>query len=268
MLQTFSEHWTHVVATYPPNWIELTIVFGAQVLGYWLPSALFLALDLGLPTWSNKHKLQSERRQPSLKSILHCLRYVSLSFAVQTGIQLLMQTTFVFNKSGEFRVQMKSNPVPFRVESELPSLAEFGTHFIFGILAREVLFYAAHRILHHPSLYPYVHKKHHLFTAPMALAAQYAHPVEQILANAMPIFLPMAHILPLVDRRCHILTFAAFLVYELLQTTTSHSGYECFWNARMHDLHHEKFGVNYGTIGIVDWAFGTAGAQQAKVKEL
>ncbi|CAK4031020.1 sterol desaturase [Lecanosticta acicola] len=112
-MPVLQEYWTHVVQTYPPNWIELGIVLGAQVLGYWLPSAIFLAVDLGFPRWSSEHKLRSEKRQPSLKSILHCLRYVSISFAVQTSIQLLMQMDFSW-AGGKLVVRKKANPTPFR----------------------------------------------------------------------------------------------------------------------------------------------------------
>lgn len=47
-----------------------------------------------------------------------------------------------------------------------------------------------------------------------------------------------------------------------------HSGYD-FAGARMHDLHHEKFRVNYGALGLLDWVFGTdvVGWDRKQVKE-
>ena len=48
------------------------------------------------------------------------------------------------------------------------------------------VFYWAHRALHHRSIYKYIHKKHHEFKATVAMAAEHAHPVEQLLANAIP----------------------------------------------------------------------------------
>lgn len=230
--------WAHIVHTYPPNWIEVAIVLLGQLLGYWLPSTLFLALDLSFPAWSSRYKLQSEKRQPSWPAVRHCIRRVARAFALQTALQLLAQA-------------LAPRAPPFRVRPDFPPLSEFLAHFAWGVLAREALFYGAHRAMHHPALYARIHKQHHVFTAPMAFAAQYAHPVEHLLVNALPIFVPMAVC------RAHILTFAAFFVYELLQTTTSHCGYRVFWNARLHDRHHEKFRVNYGTIGLVDWLLGT-----------
>jgi methylsterol monooxygenase len=55
-----------------------------------------------------------------------------------------------------------------------------------------------------------------------------------------------------------VLTFWAFLAWELFNTATVHSGYDFFDNkAKMHDLHHEKFNLNYGSVGLLDWVHGT-----------
>lgn len=87
----------------------------------------------------------------------------------------------------------------------------------------------------------------------MAFAAEYAHPVEQLLANVLPISLPLAL------RRAHIISAMIFSAFELWEAAADHSGYDFakLPPAQMHDLHHEKFRVNYGTIGLMDWIHGT-----------
>jgi sterol desaturase/sphingolipid hydroxylase (fatty acid hydroxylase superfamily) len=88
----------------------------------------------------------------------------------------------------------------------------------------------------------------------MAFAAQYAHPVEHIVANVAPIVLPLAY------RHAHIITYCIYLGFSLLETAAAHSGYDFFqfpFTANAHDLHHEKFNVNYGGTWILDYLHGT-----------
>lgn len=45
-----------------------------------------------------------------------------------------------------------------------------------------------------------------------------------------------------------------------VETAAAHSGYDFFrppFKAEMHDLHHEKFNVNYGGVWMLDWLHGT-----------
>jgi hypothetical protein len=50
----------------------------------------------------------------------------------------------------------------------------------------DVFFYLSHRIVHHKSIYGYVHKQHHTYTGTIGVAAEYASPIEQILSNQAP----------------------------------------------------------------------------------
>lgn len=88
----------------------------------------------------------------------------------------------------------------------------------------------------------------------MAFAAQYAHPIEHLLANVAPITAPLA------IRGGHVVTFCIYLAYALLETAAAHSGYDFFqppFKAERHDLHHEKFNVNYGGLWVMDYLHGT-----------
>jgi len=63
------------------------------------------------------------------------------------------------------------------------------------------------------------HKKHHTFRAPIALAATYAHPLETILNNALPLIAG-----PLLCRS-HVVTYWLWLVVAIVGTMHHHSGY-------------------------------------------
>ncbi|KAJ3492835.1 hypothetical protein NLG97_g5113 [Lecanicillium saksenae] len=103
---------------------------------------------------------------------------------------------------------------------------------------------------------------HHKFTAPVAFSSQYAHPVEHILANTLPI------ILPPVLLHSHVLTLWAFVAFQLVETATVHSGYDFFHGlARKHDRHHERFNVYFGGIGFLDWFHGTDESDRADKKK-
>lgn len=97
-----------------------------------------------------------------------------------------------------------------------------------------VWFYWTHRMLHLPYFYKTIHKLHHSITAPSALAAVYAHPVEFLLANlagvALGPILTNAH------------PYTAYLWYALAMSDTCrvHSGY-AFLGAGRHDKHHHEF---------------------------
>ncbi|GES57002.1 C-4 methylsterol oxidase [Aspergillus terreus] len=232
--------WSNIVASYSPLAIEFTGTLLVQILTFWLPSLCYLALDLLFPVFSQRHKLQPATKQPSAAEIRLCFRVVARNQLITSALHL---TQIVLLRRGA---------PSYRISATLPGPIELLRDIAASLLLREALFYYSHRLLHRPAWYGRIHKRHHRFTAPIALAAQFAHPVEQIVANALPISLPPQLL------GSHVVTFWAFLAYELFNTATVHSGYDFFaGQAKMHDLHHEKFNLNYGSIGLLDWVHGT-----------
>lgn len=233
--------WAHIAATYKPGTIEFTGTVVSQIVGFIMPATVYLMIDTLFPKFSQRHKIQGARRQPKPQQIRHCIIVCLSNHVWLLALQFLTHYMTNFNHS-----LIDMSPT-------VPSLKTFAGDFVFGLLAREFLFYYVHRALHHPSIYVYIHKMHHKYVTPVAFAAEYAHPIEHLVANVLPVTLP------LYLKGTHFLSFFAFGIFELWEAAADHSGYDFLKlpPAEIHDLHHEKFRVNYGTIGLMDWIHGT-----------
>lgn len=89
----------------------------------------------------------------------------------------------------------------------------------------DFVFYWCHRALHTPYLYTKYHKDHHEFIDVVSICSEYAHPVEFLIGNLTPLIFGCV----LLSNDIHIVTFAAFVMFRLVETVEKHGGYEFPW---------------------------------------
>lgn len=73
-----------------------------------------------------------------------------------------------------------------QLDSPLPSAISIFKTYVIAFIFNNVFFYFAHRVFHSQLLYSTFHKQHHEFNGTIGIAAEYANPAEQILANLFP----------------------------------------------------------------------------------
>jgi sterol desaturase/sphingolipid hydroxylase (fatty acid hydroxylase superfamily) len=119
-------------------------------------------------------------------------------------------------------------------------------------LAEDFFFYWSHWALHHPKLYKIIHKKHHEYTSPFTITAEYSSVTEYFFGN----IIPSAIGLKILAGKSHIFTMWFWVAWRMYATSEAHSGFEFPWSpvrilplsgsALFHNYHHSH---NDGAFG-------------------
>jgi sterol desaturase/sphingolipid hydroxylase (fatty acid hydroxylase superfamily) len=216
------------------------------------------------------------------RTAMGVVAFVTVSFVHVLGALLTVPAVLGFkfgkiqiNKVATFRQVLKSMPLVtvnyvitvvaygvggfymagenslYDLRAGIPSRGVLAIQSALSLIAFECLFYHIHRAFHQNKwLYAKVHKLHHTWTAPVALASTYAHPVEHILCNLASLFVG-----PFLCG-AHPAVLMSFALLFGVGVNMHHCGY---WtdDLGMHDLHHEAFNVNFGNAHILDILYGT-----------
>jgi methylsterol monooxygenase len=152
------------------------------------------------------------------------------------------------------------------MDAPLPGFATLAAFFLLADVCNGWLFYWSHRAVHSKLLYRRVHKQHHEYKGTVGFAAEFAHPVEQVLSNQGPT------IFACLVFGAHFAVWLVWLAVRLEQTYETHSGY-CFYGTWLwrigltnaegcayHDYHHTGNRGNFGGPAYLDHLFGTMDA--------
>jgi sterol desaturase/sphingolipid hydroxylase (fatty acid hydroxylase superfamily) len=211
--------------------------------------------------WLAQYKIQPEVNVPLPKDMVGALLAVSAFNSVVTGTVTLWIIYHFITPVVERLFLAPGESWMVLDLLQFPGVFEAVWQLAVTIVAEEVLFYHAHRLLHHPVLYRTIHKSHHEWTAPVGIAAIYCHPVEHMLSNVGPAMLAS------MCARAHASVFYLFSLLAVINTTVVHAGYHfpfVYPSPEHHDFHHEAFTSNFGVTGLCDWFYGTDAAFKAR----
>ncbi len=128
----------------------------------------------------------------------------------------------------------------------------FWASVVICIFVHDTYFYWTHRAMHHPRLFRWFHRVHHLSHNPSPWASYAFSPAEAVVQAG--IFPLIVFTIPI-----HPYAFALFMVWQITFNVIGHTGYE--YNPRRfmsswvrfflntptnHAMHHEKMRGNYG----------------------
>lgn len=127
------------------------------------------------------------------------------------------------------------NALGVTIAPELPTFFVTLRDLMICLLVQETVFYYFHRTLHHKKFY-WLHKKHHEFTSPASITAEYCGVTEHFLCNMFPVTLGVKLL------GSHFTTALLFMSSILIGAIVEHSGYNLlyFHNPKVHYYHHTK----------------------------
>ncbi len=234
-----------------------------EILYFGLNSLSLLCDTFG---WLHQYKLpRTQRMLPSRALITRTIIEGIINHFIFQPLSLFL----VFVKVSKFPRLFEATPGTM---DSMP-LLETALHFAACLFCNEVGFYFAHRLVHHPSLYHWIHKKHHQFVGTIGFAAEYAHPIEQIVANQIP---TISYVLLFRSEVVGFEIAMVWLAWRVWETYEAHSGYAFEGtlphklgflhvdHTRHHDWHHTDNRGNFGSFWI-DYPFGTMDSYAEKL---
>lgn len=218
-----------------------------HTLTFVIPNALLFMFHY--MKWFEQYKIQGNGAYPDMKLIKQCIRDNFIGHLIVAPLAAYFGYP-IFQSFG------------MSMTAPLPPIQIILRDFIVFIAVNDTMFYWAHRMLHHASIYKYIHKQHHEFKTPIGISSKYAHPIEDIIANTLPT------ILGPIFMGTHAYVFWLWLFIRLLETIDAHSGYSFPLSpfhalpfqggAERHDFHHSHNVGCFGSFTIFwDWICGT-----------
>ncbi len=226
--------------------IEKFGIGGAWIIGtlmFFLRYLLFAGAAFGICYVIWKQQFAQRKIQTRFPKIQRIWHEVEHSFITATVFMLVVMGIYFLKKAGFTQIYL--------------DIADYGwSYLVFSFFLLTILhdtyFYWAHRLMHHPKLFRYFHKVHHISNNPTPWASFSFHPLESLVEIAIVPLVVL--IIPF-----HPIALIAFGTWSILFNVLGHLGYELFpkgfvqhkiWKwintSTHHNLHHARSNCNYG----------------------
>jgi fatty acid hydroxylase domain-containing protein 2 len=216
-------------------------------LAYWILGGIFFIFDwFRRPEMIRNYKIQPGSNDPLDKQkLLKTVKVVLFN-------QLVISTASFGLTAASY--ELTGSWDSFDVTT-VPSFPKLMLNLIVCAMIYDLIFYCNHRILHHKLLYKHIHKMHHEWTAPIAIASVYSHPFEHYFCNIVPLCGPFL-------LRVDIASTAFFVQFILVTGCFIHCGLHLpfMMSPEFHDFHHKNSSECFSTNGLPDHIFGTSKA--------
>ena len=160
----------------------------------------------------------------------------------------------LFGNLGEFKYS-------YDIES-FPGTLQLIRTIILVMFIDDFLYMIIHRLFHDVKFLYKFHKVHHEYDSPFSMIGEYAHPVEQVLANILPATITFSIV------KTHMFVILFWLTYKTYTSAEGHCGFDFPWSfsrvfpfvyyPSYHDFHHSKNVGNFATsLYIFETIMGT-----------
>jgi len=120
-----------------------------------------------------------------------------------------------------------------------------------SLLLSGLLFTVAHLLLHTKIGMKNIHYVHHQLKVVDGLGAFYAHPIEHLFGNLLPVYIS------LMLFATNLVTYVLFIIIAISNTVVAHTEFENKIGGK-HNIHHKVGSYNYGFMPyIIDRLIGT-----------
>ncbi|KAH7116080.1 hypothetical protein B0J11DRAFT_116936 [Dendryphion nanum] len=257
--------WTTIAVTYSPLQLEFFAPLILRLALFVLPSLLFLAFDLGVPSLAVEFKAQGElglpgRQRGGLGRVRRVVGWSLVNVALGVGLQAGVE--WVVTDVLRLRSLLLIKGSAWTL-NHLPNPWSLCKHAALGLVIRNILQYYIHlHILHSENggrLAHWHQTWHHSISVPYSITAAYDHPVCYLLHRVLPLYIPA------IAFRFHIMTYLLLLALFSILDLFTYSGYNVLPStimlkgmARRTDAHMMSQGEgNFGPLGVLDWVHGT-----------